>query len=264
MLFFLVILCLAKYLKDNSNIFAWLLFCILSTLGFYTIPIMIYPFGIIIVWVLLSILFKDIKISRKILLKNLVIAVFVIIIFTAILYSPVFIRTGLKTAIAANIYGTRSWHEFISTYLKLIKISWQEWNRNIPILLNIFFVFAFIISLIFHKRIAAYKITLIAAIIIWCLPLIFLLQKDTKLFTRHWLFLLPIYIILTSSGIFYIINFVLSKVKINKSLLFAVISFCLAVGLCVSVYTSKSLIYPPSEGSFTEYNFNDVYTYKKK
>ncbi|MDI6722712.1 MAG: hypothetical protein QMD97_04075, partial [Candidatus Aenigmarchaeota archaeon] len=38
---------------------------IFSALGFYTIPIMLYPFGIVIMWLFLSIIFKDTTLCRN-------------------------------------------------------------------------------------------------------------------------------------------------------------------------------------------------------
>jgi len=250
--FFLAILCLAKYLKDNNNTFGWLLFCILSAIGFYTMPLMIYPFGIIIVWLILSILFKDIKIPQKTLLKNIFLSIFTIIILTIILYLPVFIKTGFEHAIAINLNKTRTWSEFFNAYLILAKDVWQEWNTDIPMILKYFFVFSFLISLISHRKIASHRVSLLAPIIIWCIPVILILQKDTPVFSRYWIFLIPIYIIIFSSGVFYIINLVLYKVKSKKSLIFIIISFLLVVGLSFSVYMSKSVLSSNEGGSFRE------------
>jgi len=250
--FFLTILCLAKCLKDNNNTFGWFLFCILSALGFYTMPLMIYPFGIVIVWLLLSILFKDIKIHQKTLLKNIFLSIFTIIIFTIILYLPVFIKTGFEHALEINLDNTRTWPEFFDTYLTLAKNVWNEWNINIPVILKHFFVFSFLISLILHRKIASHRVSLLAPIIIWCIPVILILQKDTPVFSRYWIFLIPIYIIISSSGVFYIINLVLCRAKSKKSLIFIIISFFLVVGLSASVYMSRSVLRSNEGGSFRE------------
>ncbi len=50
---------LAAYVKDHRNRIAWTLLALTCALGFYTIPIMLYPAGMLVVWLALSGLFSD-------------------------------------------------------------------------------------------------------------------------------------------------------------------------------------------------------------
>ncbi len=103
-LFFFLILALGAYLIRNNNLAGWHLFAILSAFGFYTIPIMLWPYGIVITWIMLSIIFKDTHIKRSYLLKNLFISIAVTVLLTFILYSPVIVwGTGIKSFYAYPI-----------------------------------------------------------------------------------------------------------------------------------------------------------------
>ena len=53
-LFALLLIALAAYVKDHRNITAWLLLALISSLGLYTNPTMIYPIGMTLTWLLLS------------------------------------------------------------------------------------------------------------------------------------------------------------------------------------------------------------------
>jgi len=54
-LLFMTMIPVGAYALRCSNWAAWLLLAVVSALGFYTIPIMLYPFGGLVVWLLLSI-----------------------------------------------------------------------------------------------------------------------------------------------------------------------------------------------------------------
>jgi hypothetical protein len=45
---------LAAYVKDHRNFIAWALLALACALGFYTIPIMLYPAGMVFAWLILS------------------------------------------------------------------------------------------------------------------------------------------------------------------------------------------------------------------
>ena len=56
----LLIFCLAIYLKKHPNLAGWVFLVVLSALGFFTIPVMLYPFGAVYGWLFLSGIFDDI------------------------------------------------------------------------------------------------------------------------------------------------------------------------------------------------------------
>ncbi len=45
---------LGDYVRKENNTFAWLLVSLLSALGFFTLPVMLLPFGILFVWLFIS------------------------------------------------------------------------------------------------------------------------------------------------------------------------------------------------------------------
>ena len=58
-LLFMIMIPAGGYALRFRNWAAWLLLAVVSALGFYTIPIMLYPFGGLVVWLLLSIAVGD-------------------------------------------------------------------------------------------------------------------------------------------------------------------------------------------------------------
>jgi len=99
-LIFLLIITLAIYLKQSTNQAAWLTFALLCALGFYTVPIMLLPFGIVIMWLFLSSIIKDINITRSLMFKNLLVYSIIIVLLTLILYLPVILTSGVESIVA--------------------------------------------------------------------------------------------------------------------------------------------------------------------
>ena len=95
-LFWLLLLALAFYLKDHRNWVGWGLFILLSALGFYTIPIMLYPFGAVMAWLFLSMLLKDTgqEYGRSFIFYLLA-AGAVASLLTILLYTPIFYESGI-------------------------------------------------------------------------------------------------------------------------------------------------------------------------
>ena len=57
MLFTVLLFWLAARLLRNNNLLEWMLWIIIGALGFWTVPMMLYPFGAVCVWILLAALF---------------------------------------------------------------------------------------------------------------------------------------------------------------------------------------------------------------
>ncbi len=223
-LIFLSILALAAYIKQSGNRGAWLLFAVLSAIGFYTIPIMLYPFGTVVTWLLLSIVYEKRGRGRKLLLKDLFIYVTAASVITLILYTPVFAVSGIESIIANRWVTPRSWSYFTAGFPSSLVSLWDYWNTDIPSVVTILMSAGFFISLVFHKRLSVHRVPIALAVAIWCIPVV--AAQRVVPYIRVWLFLLPVYIGLASAGM----SFLLNLPKLKKSTL-AVILPLLAVSL---------------------------------
>jgi len=239
--FFLTLLVLAKYILYENNLFAWMLLAILSAIGFYTTPSMLYSFGIIITWLILSILSKDTKFTNLYLFKKLLSFIITTIILTLLLYLPVIIRTDLISIINNRSIESMALFQAFTILPSSIKSIWIKWTQGIPIEISIFFLINLIISLILHKKIANHKIPIIYAIFIYSI-LYFLIKRDMPN-EDSLLFLLPIYIIISSSGIIYLMRLILFKIKRPKTFIYSTFSLILTIALGLIVFYSQPIYY---------------------
>jgi len=243
---FLLILSLGTYLKHSRNPAAWLLFAILCALGFYTIPIMLYPFGIVIVWLFLSTIFKDINLRASDLLKDLFFSLLIVALLTFMLYIPVFAASSLKSVIVAG----GSWSDFVAEFPSSLRSVWNQWNRDIPVGISFLFVIGFFTSLVFHRRLTIHRVPIILAVAMWCIPV--LIVHRVIPYVRVWLFLLPLYIGLASSGVSYFLRPIGSKINHYRYVIFVILVITLSFWLSLNVIRTKSVYYSEEQGTLRD------------
>jgi len=246
-LIFLLILGLGKYLTQRRNSAVWFLFVILSVLGFYTIPIMLYPFGIVIIWLLLSIIFRDTKLPCRFLLKRLFCSLIIVALLTFVVYVPVFAMKGFRSVIATS----QSWSYFTAEFAPFFSSIWNQWNRDIPTVISFLFIIGFFVSLVFHKQLTNnHGVPIILAVVIWLVPILIL--RRVPPFRRIWLFLLPLYIGISSSGVSYLLRLTESKIDNYKSIVSASLAIILSFWLSLNVVYTRSVYYSNETGTLRD------------
>jgi hypothetical protein len=197
----LVGLGLANYIRQHPNLFAWLLLSLITALGFATLPTMLYPFGMIYGWLVLSWLFGDSGAGYQkyrfpvLLLCSATVAGFLSIVF----YTPVLLNSGPQALFANRHVVSLSWYEFSGNLIPKSLSTWQFWTGLWPTALVIAFAGGLLGSVVLHRRIANHKIHLLLPAILW-ISLALIAQRVTPL-PRIWLFLLPPLLILSSAGL---------------------------------------------------------------
>ena len=120
-LLFMIMIPVGAYALRCRNWAAWLLLAVVSALGFYTIPIMLYPFGGLVVWLSLSIAGGDsqrrcasrrsaqgnVHSAARSALVGLSVAIVLTMLLAGELYSPVLAVSGPK-ALFANKWVSAS------------------------------------------------------------------------------------------------------------------------------------------------------------
>ncbi|NOZ68089.1 MAG: hypothetical protein GXP46_02275 [Deferribacteres bacterium] len=253
-LIFLSLLALAAYLRQGGNTGAWLLFAVLSATGFYTIPIMLYPFGIVVIWLFLSIMSAQKGAGRRSSLKTLSVYTAVTLLLTLILYAPVLAVSGIKPLVANPWVVSRSWSYFAERFPPSLVSLWNYWNRDIPTALSLVLAGGFIVSLVFHRRLSPYRIPVAAVAVIWCLPVVAAQRVVPD--ERIWLFLLPVYIGPACAGA----AFLPGLLRMKKGRFHAIVFPILAVAL--SFWLSWGVLH--SQRADTVYDYRPVTFFLKE
>lgn len=222
-LFSLLILGLGDYLKAQKNCLAWLLFIALSVLGFYTTPVMLYAFGGIFFWLLVSALFKDLSPQvEDSFLRYLIFAAVAVALLTLLLYLPIFIFSGLDSVIGHPWAAPLPWADLWPSILARVESVWRSWNTAVPPLVGALLAAGFLVSLLTHRWHASHRIPLIWPVVLW-LALIFFIQRLAPL-ARYLLFLLPLFLISAAAGLVFLFTRLIPKLgQRSRFVLFALL-----------------------------------------
>ena len=237
----LSIFILAFVIYSNKNTAAWLLVVILSSLGFYTIPTMLYPFGMMLTWLFLSEMTRKSSRSKIVaIIINLSIACLFVLAITAVLYTPIFRKSGINSVIGNNIVSPLGWDLFIESLFGRFINAWNAWNADIPAVISGLLFIGFLISIIIHSKISRFRVQMPIALLVW-LVIALPIQRVAPPW-RIWLFLLPIYFIYASAGLISVLGKLTDLPWLKKFKYGVLTLICLAFALFSLTQMSRKYV----------------------
>lgn len=192
--FLLLILVGARILRGDDQQ-SWIEFIVISWLGAWTIPIMLYPFGSIVAWLALSLLVA----GRTGDVRKLGIAVAAVGGLTFASYWPVIQRSGVA-AITNNAFVRSSeWLLFLHDLVNTTGEALVGWSTGVPLLVTIPLLLFGVAALRRHAALSRTTVGIPVAAFIWCSWL--LVVNHRAPFARVWLWLLPVIGALAGAGL---------------------------------------------------------------
>jgi hypothetical protein len=199
-LFTILTLWLADFLRRSKNLFAWSLLVLFSALGFYSVPVFLFPFGMVFAWLFFENLVADpgeygsrINFLKYWLLAGLGSAVLVLI-----LYTPIFIYTGADKVFANPFVTPEGWLGYIPSIPGHLLYVWQEWTSGFSPLWAVGFALGFLLGLVFYRHLSRHRFPLQVAAFIWIAALM-LVQRPAGV-TKIWVFLQAPFLIWCAAG----------------------------------------------------------------
>jgi hypothetical protein len=184
----------AARLVDGGRLRDWVAFTLLIPLGFFAIPIMLYPAGGVVLWMLLAAAGRRLRGRASLRVDRLALALMLAGALTVALYIPVMARNGLAAVIANRFVAPRPYEAVVRELPGTLARTWHQWNLDLPPALAVALAaaagLATVLAIRGRGRCGA-MCGLTAAVFAWTLA-IALIQRVVP-FDRVWLFLLPLY-----------------------------------------------------------------------
>ena len=141
---------------------ALIAFILTAALGFYTIPIFLYPMAGISLWVAVSYLFTDQPRQDKLRKLGIFLGACLLAgLLTAVLYSPViFFGSGLSSIIGNEIVKSLSWSTFVENLDPRLLKAWNKWMIGVNPAIEYLFLGGFFISILFFRKVSNQKLPL--------------------------------------------------------------------------------------------------------
>jgi hypothetical protein len=256
MLLFFILLMLIKYLKANNDTIVWIFFSAVSALGFFVSPMFLLAFTTVILWIILSVLFKDTVYRISEIAKRCITAITCTFIFTFLFYIPVILAAGIKNTKNLNFIRTASFFQsFYSSFLS-IRNTWIEGNKNLNIFFLILLGITVLISLTIHRKLKVHKVCIfysMAAVI-----LIFLFSGIKFSGEQAFAFTLPLIIMVASAAIRFIVESIRLKIvpkekRGNIKWVLPSVSLLLLAAIFISGFFTNSVENINNENTLKDY-----------
>ena len=228
----LIVLIAATRVLEGGSISAWGVIAPGGALGLYAVPIMIYPFGGILLWLLASQIAA--KGSPRAFVGRLGGCVLATAVLTGILYAPVFAASGPRSVTSNEFVEPRSWSSFLELLPEHGRDTLETWSRDLPFVVATMLAVAVVASVVLTSRISRFSISPLLAIVASALPV--LAFQRVVPFTRVWLFLLPVALV-TAAGFY---SWLLEKRPLGR-LAGVALAGLVVVSTSVAVYSADSV-----------------------
>lgn len=245
-MFTLLMLIFAKRVIEKKDLASWSLLIFFTVLNFYNLPIALYPFGIIGLWLLGSALSGNITADYRgfwHFFRYLSVYVVSSGFLTLLLYSPILlIGSGWDSLFNNPFVRPLDWDVFLPTLLSRLDETLKEWQVGVPLWFSILMGAGIILSVIFHKRSNLEKPALQFYTVI-ALLLIFVVQRPNP-WARIWAFIVPMLLVWAAAGWHLFTESIVREEKFkryaNKLLMAALLIVTIALNL---VHITKNLQY---------------------
>jgi hypothetical protein len=188
-----------------------------SSLGFYTLPTMLYPFGALCVWLFLFLIFSQFSSNYRNpanFLKYLVLSGLAVSGFSLLLYSPIFINSGTDVLFKNVFVLPLPKNDFYPTLLSRFSDHYHAFTDNVPKPIWILLFLGILISIIAHQKISQIRIPLQAAFLLWLPPVI--LYQRPNLWTRTQIYLWVPVILWGSAGMIATLDWLWNKTNFHQ------------------------------------------------
>jgi len=230
-LFTLLTLTLGGIVREQKNLFAWILISLLSALGLYTMPVMLFPFGILFTWLFLENQLEGPGPYRTKLdfLRYWAAAGFGAGILTMLFYTPIMIFTGPDKVFANSFVTPLPWVDLLETLSHRLSETWAEWTYGVPPLMTTVLAAGWILSIVFHRRLSTTRVPLQYAALLWITALIIIQRPNA--WAKVWLFLLPLMLVWATAGAVGVLEKVRPKFLRSLPLAVIVVGLALLAGI---------------------------------
>ena len=183
----LVFLAAARALETDS-IGAWAAIAVGGALGLYAVPIMVYPLGGALLWLLVAGAVEQRRLWP--LLLRLGGTALAAAILALLLYAPVYAASGVRSVTANEFVEPRTWSTLLDLVPEHVSDTVGTWTRDIPLVAALVLGLGLLAGLVATPWISGFRVPTLLTVAAW--SLVVLAVQRVVPYTRVWLFLVPL------------------------------------------------------------------------
>jgi len=211
-LFALLLANFAAILVERQSTPALIAYGITGALGFYTIPIFLYPMAGISLWVAITCLVDRDSWRGKLRRLGIFLAVCALSgLLTLLLYSPViFFGTGFDSIIKNEVVKSLSWSDFVQNLSARLANTWRRWMKDLSPIMQNLLLGGFFLSIFFYRKVSRQKLPL-QVFLLLAVAILVSLQRVAPL-GRTWLYLQAFYHMFSAAGFIWLTDVLVNQV----------------------------------------------------
>lgn len=239
-LLFVFALLLANFggiLITRQNKPALIAYGITAALGFYTIPIFLYPMAGISLWVVTTYLFAQEPWQTRLRRETVFLGMCLLAgLLTFLFYSPVILfGTGLDSIISNEFVQSMDWSAFLANLSPRLINVWNKWTIGLNPLSEYLLLGGFLLSIFFYRRVSNQRLPL-QFFLVLALTILLVLQRVTPT-PRIWLYLEVFYLMFAAAGFIWLIDW-LARQWIEPPLAERAVSFIILLAFLAAAANS--------------------------
>ena len=183
----IVFLAAARALERDS-VGAWAAVAVVGAVGLYAVPIMVYPLGGALLWILASGLLGA-RPARP-LVESVGATTLATAVLTLVLYAPVYAASGVRSVTANEFVEPRTWSTLIDLFPEHVSDTVGTWTRDLPLVASLVLGIGLFAGLVLTPRISRFPVPVLLPVVAW--SAIVLAAQRVVPYTRVWLFVVPL------------------------------------------------------------------------
>jgi len=242
-LIFLLLLIVAQRIKRKNDLASWAGFVCLGALGFFTVPTMMYFFGAVAIWLLISALRGDTPALPSKLVLRLALSCVAVAILVLLLYTPALIHSGITSQVTKpvtyHLHGVSFYRQipirmigavafFTLSVMLSINRSGLLWvlMMTATATLTVFLAYGFVVSVFRNRRLSKHRSNLALVLLVWSAVVV--LAQGYFPPERVFIPFIPLYFGYASAGLYFTWSRIRSKYTLPARVR---VAYGLAVGL---------------------------------
>lgn len=167
---FLLSVPIGTYALRTNNVAAWSTLAVSSALGFFAVPVMVFPFGATMIWLC-------IEARRRETMMSVAATAFATIAVVADLYAPVAINLGYRSVVDNNAITPQSWASFWTTIPSFLDGYVRDMTDGLPRIIIIVLALAIVAALISNRRLSRWSVPLLVPCVLWAVALTLIVHR---------------------------------------------------------------------------------------
>ncbi len=193
---------LGSYLKTHPLPAGWVLLALLGALGFYTVPVMLYPLGSLYAWLFVSLWFEPetgkayrgrVRYLLTLLASGLGCGALVYLF-----YLPVLLVSGSAALFDNPFVQPVPWAEYPPTLISRLGETWREWQMDVHPLFTLWAVIGVVLELALHRVSTRSRLPVLVTTVAW-MAFVLLVQRPNP-WRKTWIWLLVLLLVLAAAG----------------------------------------------------------------